>query len=65
MTLTKIGQFLKEFGVKNAALLNTGSHALGWVKEKKGGEFLLKTPHEDEPEMPNFTNVLLGVAPRG
>lgn len=64
MTLTDIGDFFKEFGVRNAALLNTGSHALGWVRRKTGEAFLLNTPHEDEPTMPNFTNVLVSVAPR-
>lgn len=58
MTLTEIGEFLREFGVRNAALLNTGSHALGWVKRKGGEEFLL-TLHPDEPVMPNFTNVFV------
>lgn len=61
MTLTEMGEFLRDFGVRNAVLLNTGSHALGWVKRKGGEEFLL-TPHPNEPVMPNFTNVLVAVS---
>ena len=54
----------KSLGARNVALLNTGSHALGWVKKEDGTTEFLLTPHPDEPTMPNFTSILVIVGPK-
>jgi hypothetical protein len=59
MTNTDLGILLNTcMGVRNAVLLNTGSHEQGWLKYADGTELLLITEHQD---FPPFTTLLFGV----
>ncbi len=64
MNLYDTARFGAFIGAKNVALLNTGGHALGWMKDAQGMERPLLTPHNDRYPMPNFTSVLLMVVPQ-
>ncbi|MBI3541335.1 MAG: hypothetical protein HY073_04280, partial [Deltaproteobacteria bacterium] len=63
MDLYDAARFVADIGAKNAAVLNTGMNALGWMLDSDKHETLLLTPHPGELPMPNFTSVLLMVAP--